>query len=43
MAAIEIGADQAEGATSFLRRDGLTARVAEDLGGRPRAVLLTWM
>jgi release factor glutamine methyltransferase len=43
MAAIEIGADQAEGATSFLRRDGLSARVAQDLGGRPRAVLLTWM
>lgn len=43
LAAMEIGADQADGATSLLRRDGLTARVAEDLGGRPRAILLTWM
>jgi release factor glutamine methyltransferase len=43
IAAIEIGADQAEGATSLLRNGGLAARVAQDLGGRPRAVLLTWM
>jgi release factor glutamine methyltransferase len=43
MAAMEIGADQADVAASLLRRDGLTARVVEDLGGRPRAVLLTRM
>jgi release factor glutamine methyltransferase len=43
LAAIEIGADQADVATSLLARDGLQARVAEDLAGRPRAVLLTWV
>ncbi len=42
LAAIEIGADQAEPVTQLLARDGLEARVAEDLAGRPRAVLLTW-
>jgi release factor glutamine methyltransferase len=43
LAAIEIGHDQGEAVTAFLARDGLQARVAEDLGGRPRAVLLTWV
>ena len=43
LAAIEIGADQAADAASLLERDGLSAGVAQDLGGRPRAVLLTWM
>jgi len=28
---------------ALLARDGLQARVAEDLAGRPRAVLLTWV
>lgn len=40
LAAIEIGHDQAEQVTRILTRDGLNARVADDLGGRPRAVLL---
>lgn len=43
LAAVEIGADQAKDAASLLKREGLEARVAEDLSGRPRAVLLTWM
>ena len=43
LAAIEIGRDQSEAVTDLLARDGLQARVAEDLGGRPRAVLLTWV
>jgi release factor glutamine methyltransferase len=42
LAAIEIGHDQAEAVTALLSRDGLGARVANDLGDRPRAVLLTW-
>lgn len=42
LAAIEIGADQAEPVTQLLARDGLEAQVADDLAGRPRAVLLTW-
>jgi release factor glutamine methyltransferase len=40
-AAIEIGHDQAGAVTALLARDGLQARVANDLAGRPRAVLLT--
>ena len=43
LAAIEIGHDQGEAVTELLARDGLQATVAEDLGGRPRAVLLTWV
>jgi release factor glutamine methyltransferase len=43
LAAIEIGHDQSDAVTGLLVRDGLQARVAEDLGGRPRAVLLTWV
>jgi release factor glutamine methyltransferase len=43
LAAVEIGHDQAEAVTALLARDGLQARVAEDLGNRPRAVLLTWI
>jgi release factor glutamine methyltransferase len=42
LAAVEIGADQAKAVTALLARDGLAARVANDLGDRPRAVLLTW-
>ena len=43
LAAIEIGPDQAEAATELLARNGLEAEVANDLAGRPRAVLLTWV
>ncbi len=43
LAAVEIGFDQAEAATKLLVCEGLAARVANDLGGRPRAVLLTWV
>ena len=42
LAAVEIGHDQAEPVTALLARDGLQARVANDLAGRPRAVLLSW-
>lgn len=43
LAAVEIGAGQEKEVTRLLARHGLAARVAEDLGGRPRAVLLTWV
>lgn len=43
LAAVEIGQGQAAAATALLARDGLRARVADDLAGRPRAVLLTWV
>jgi release factor glutamine methyltransferase len=43
LAAVEIGHDQADAVTALIARDGLRARVAEDLAGRPRAVLLTWV
>ena len=43
LAAIEIGADQGAAVTALLARDGLHARVANDLAKRPRAVLLTWV
>jgi release factor glutamine methyltransferase len=42
LAAVEIGSDQADPVVGLLARDGLSARVANDLGDRPRAVLLTW-
>ena len=42
LAAVEIGHDQAKAVTRLLARDGLKAKVASDLGGRDRAVLLTW-
>jgi release factor glutamine methyltransferase len=41
LAAVEIGHDQAEAVTALLSRGGLQARVANDLGGRPRALLLS--
>ena len=41
LAAIEIGFDQAEAVTALLARNGLEARVANDLAGHPRALLLT--
>jgi len=43
LAAIEIGPEQAEAVTALLERDGLQATVAEDLGGRARAIVLTWI
>ncbi|HZB70180.1 MAG TPA: peptide chain release factor N(5)-glutamine methyltransferase [Sphingomicrobium sp.] len=43
LAAVEIGFDQAVSAASLLARDGLSARLARDLAGRPRALLLTWV
>ena len=43
LAAVEIGFDQAAAVTDLLARDGLKASVADDLAGRPRAVLLTWV
>lgn len=43
LAAVEIGPDQAEDAALLLQRESLAARVAQDLAGRPRAILLTWM
>jgi release factor glutamine methyltransferase len=43
LAAVEIGHDQAEPVTALLARDGLQARVANDLAGRARSVLLTWV
>jgi release factor glutamine methyltransferase len=43
LAAVEIGHDQAEAVTGLLARDGLQPRVAQDLGGRDRALLLTWV
>ena len=42
LAAIEIGHDQADAVPAILARDGLIAKVANDLANRPRAVLLTW-
>lgn len=41
LAAVEIGFDQAETAAALLTCDGLVSRVAPDLAGRPRALLLT--
>lgn len=43
LAAIEIGSDQADAVTRLLARDGLRAGVAQDLSGKPRALLLTWV
>jgi release factor glutamine methyltransferase len=43
LAAVEIGADQSEAVTELLARDGLRSETVNDLAGRPRAVLLTWV
>jgi release factor glutamine methyltransferase len=43
LAAVEIGHDQSAPVTRLLSRDGLQARVVQDLAGRDRAVLLTWV
>jgi len=42
LAAVEIGYDQAKAVSRLLVRDGLKAKVANDLGARPRALVLTW-
>jgi release factor glutamine methyltransferase len=41
VAAVEIGYDQAESAWALLATGGLSASLARDLAGRPRALLLT--
>lgn len=41
LAAIEIGFDQGESAAALFEDEGLTVRLARDLGGRPRALLVT--
>jgi release factor glutamine methyltransferase len=43
LAAVEIGHDQAAAVTALLDRDGLQSRVAQDLAGRDRVLLLTWV
>ena len=43
LAAIEIGPEQAEPVIRLLARDGLHSKVANDLAGRPRCLLLTWV
>ena len=43
LAAVEIGSGQAKAVRKMLGRDGLKADVRNDLGDRPRAVLLTWV
>jgi release factor glutamine methyltransferase len=43
LAAIEIGSDQTRAVTALLARDGLHVRAAQDLAGRDRALLLTWV
>lgn len=43
LAAVEIGYDQANAVAALLARDGLKGRVAQDLAGRDRALLLTWV
>lgn len=43
LAAVEIGAAQGSVAIDLLQRDGLEARIAQDFGGRDRAVLLKWI
>lgn len=41
LAAVEIGHDQGASAAAILERGGLVSRLATDLAGRPRAILLT--
>jgi release factor glutamine methyltransferase len=42
LAMVEIGFDQGEEALEILGREELKAELKHDLGGRPRAVALTW-
>ena len=41
LGAVEIGQEQGDSAAAMLARDGLCVRAVDDLGGRPRALLLT--
>lgn len=43
LAVVEIGHDQAPAVVALLACDGLQAEVAQDLAGRDRAILLTWV
>jgi release factor glutamine methyltransferase len=43
LGAIEIGSDQADAVAALLARDGLHAQTVQDLAGRDRALLLTWV
>ncbi len=43
LAAIEIGFEQAAAVTALLSRNGLLTEVTQDLAGRDRAILLTWV
>jgi release factor glutamine methyltransferase len=43
LAAIEIAPGQRDQVTDLMARDGLQGHVADDFGGRPRAILLTWV
>ena len=43
LAMVEIGHDQGREAAQILARDGLAAALKHDLGGRPRAIALTWV
>jgi release factor glutamine methyltransferase len=43
LAAVEIGPEQAPPVTRLLARDGLSVRVIDDIAGRPRCLLLTWV
>jgi release factor glutamine methyltransferase len=40
LAAIEIGFDQGASASSLFENEGLSVKIAHDLGGRPRALLI---
>jgi release factor glutamine methyltransferase len=43
LAAVEIGASQGKPARKLLTRAGLKASIAQDLAGRDRAILLSWV
>jgi release factor glutamine methyltransferase len=43
LAVVEIGFDQAEAVMRLVARNGLRAKVAQDMAGRDRAILLTWV
>lgn len=43
LVAVEIGSTQGQAASRILQRDGLSASIAKDFGGRDRAILLTWV
>lgn len=43
LAVVEIGASQGKPALALFQRDGMIARIAQDLGSRDRAVLLSWV